>query len=325
MPRRKTTKVSSRRRAPGSKQVNLHVRTKGILWSKTKKAGSGFVKFLMVLLVIAVCGVGGYRLLLGVFLENDEFFLDQVELLSWEGEGEPRLLDKQRLQEVTGLETGKSLFAYNLRDLEKKLVALPEITQARAIRHYPNVVRISVEERVPVAWLDCPKKGVIAKSYRKGLLVDEEGYCFAPTPGMRGAVQDLPVIAASHRDPGRLKSGQKLDEREVMRALELVKLSSASLEGTGWTLPVVGLNNEYSLMAKTHLGTSVVFGLYEHERQLDDLILILNHARQSDRGVEWTNLIPERNIPVVLTGTERAMALVPSPVEYELDEILKRG
>ena len=90
--------------------------------------------------------------------------------------------------------------------------------------------------------------------------------------------------------------------REAERALHLVQLSSRMLSGADWNLPVVAVQNDYSLIAATSSGTVATFGMYEHQRQLGDLKAVLRHARETGRGVTRVNLIPERNIPVGFAG-----------------------
>ena len=284
-------------------------------------------KWLLLLLLLGVGVVLGKSALQRVFLDNDEFSLETVELWQWEGEEVPRLINFKRLEEVTGLDPRASIFSFQLNQLEEDLAALPEVKRVRATRRLPDVLRIRVEEREPVAWIESPFQRIKGRSYNYGMLVDGEGFCFRPTEAMREAVNDLPVITTGDRREHDFLAGQKADGREFLRALELVKLSKRYLGEAGWSLPAIGLRNEYSLLAKTHTGTVVTFGLYEHERQLEDLLLILDHARKTERGVKKVNLIPERNIPVVFAtgGEENVIEVSNSPLENSLDLILTRS
>ena len=261
-----------------------------------------------------------------MFLDSEEFALKRVELWQWEGDKTPRLVNHTRLVEVTGLDPRASIFSFQLGKLEEELSSLPEVKRVRATRRLPDVLRIRVEERSPVAWIEAPRQRIKGRSYRYGMLVDAEGYCFHPTQAMFETVNDLPVITTGERGEGKFVSGQKAEGREFLRALELVKLSKRYLAEAGWSLPAIGLRNEFSLLAKTHTGTVVTFGLYEHERQLEDLVLILDHARKTSRGVERVNLIPERNIPVVFAQTGGGnLDVSSSSLESSLDSILTRS
>lgn len=284
-------------------------------------------KWLVLLLILGVGVVLGRSAMQRVFLDSEEFALKSVELWQWEGEETPRLLNHKRLTEVTGLDPRASIFSFQLNQLEEELEALPEVKRVRATRRLPDVLRIRVEEREPVAWIESPMQRIKGRSFKYGMLVDGEGFCFRPTDAMFEVVNDLPVITTGERGEGDFVAGTKADGREFLRALELVKLSKRYLGEAGWSLPAIGLRNEFSLLAKTHTGTVVTFGLYEHERQLEDLLLILDHARKTSRGVKRVNLIPERNIPVVFANAngENVLEVSNSPLESSLDSILTRS
>ena len=295
------------------------------VWCRTKAGALRASKWIVLLLVLAVALFFGRSALQGVFLESEEFGLERIELWTWEEEKMPLLINHQRLAEVTGLDPRASIFAFQLGDIEQQLAGLPEVKRVRATRRLPNVLRIRVEERVPVAWIESPQQGIRGRSYEYGMLVDMEGHCFAPTRMMFETVNDLPVITTGEFGGGKFVSGEKAEGREFLRALELAKLSQRYLAEAGWSLPAIGLCNDYSLLAKTHTGTVVTFGLYEHERQLEDLLLILAHARKTDRGVERVNLIPERNIPVVFAKAGSNLVGPESPLESRLNSILNRS
>lgn len=276
-------------------------------------------------MILGVSGVLGKSALQKIFLDSEEFALKGVELWKWQGDEPPSLVNHTRLTEVTGLDPRASIFAFELGKLEEQLSALPEVKRVRATRRLPGILRIRVEEREPVAWIEAPRQRIVGRSYRSGMLVDSDGYCFEPTESMFETVNELPVITTGEYGKAKFTSGSKVEGREFLRALELVKLSKRYLAEAGWSLPAIGLRNEFSLLAKTHTGTVVTFGLYEHERQLSDLLLILDHARKTSRGVKKVNLIPERNIPVVFANSGGDIISPESPLEIRLNSILTRS
>lgn len=324
MSRKRTSRVR-KKQVSGTRGVNLRATNGRVVWCRAKAGTLRATKWIVFLLILGVGVVVGKSALQRVFLDSEEFALERVELWQWQGEKTPRLVNHKRLTEVTGLDPSASIFAFQLGELEEQLAVLPEVKRVRATRRLPNVLRIRVEEREPIAWVESPRNRLVGRSYKFGMLIDAEGYCFKPTRSMFEAVNDLPVITTGESSKGKFVSGSKAEGREFLRALELVKLSKRYLAEAGWSLPAIGLLNEYSLLAKTHTGTVVTFGLYEHERQLEDLLLILDHARKTERGVKKVNLIPERNIPVVFASTGGELTVPESPLESRLESILTRS
>ena len=109
-----------------------------------------------------------------------------------------------------------------------------------------------------------------------------------------------------------------------LRALHLVHLARRMLSRESWSLPVVAVRNDFSLMASTSDGVVVTFGMYGHDRQLGDLKKLQRHAMEMDRGIERVNLIPERNIPVVyLPGSGEGLQKVVPRRENRLERDIK--
>jgi cell division protein FtsQ len=254
-------------------------------------------KFGIVLLLAGAVVWGARAGLQSFFVENEEFQLSEVEL---ETNG---VFAEGDFASVTGLDATCSLFALKLAELREKLLEYPCIVSADLSRRLPGTLRVKVEERVPVAWLECRPLGIAGKDPESGLLVDETGVCFPCAPWWDATARSLPVILVSQAEEGDVTVGKRLRHHEARRALELIKLANENLGGQEWTLPVVAVRNDYSLVAATSTGVLATFGMYEQERQLRDLIILSARSAQSGEAMAWVNLIPERNIPVKLAGS----------------------
>lgn len=322
MSRQRTSRI--KRHHAGPRQVNLRVNTGRAMWCRTKKNSIRLCKFAVFLALGVAALAGGKLAVQKMFLDTNEFALTHVELWQWDQDEAPKLIDRKRIQRITGLQPAASIFEYQLGRIESQIEELPEIVEVRATRRLPGVLRIRVREREPVAWVDSPRQHLIGRDYQRGLLVDAAGYCFAPNLAMKATVEHLPIITTADRGEDEFASGRVAEGREFLRALNLVELSKRYLSDTGWSLPAVSLCNDYSLLAKTQAGTLVTFGLYEQERQLEDLLLILNHARKTSRGIVRANLIPRRNIPVVFANESGIYEQPTTQLEGNLDTILTR-
>ncbi len=321
--KRKTSRVPKRESKPG--EINLRPTSRRIVWSRTQAHSGRFVRWGLFLLIVGTAIFLGGRALQNLFRESEEFALEEIELWKWESEEAPFLVDRKRLEEQAELVEGTSIFAFQLEELEAKIEALPEVSRVRVTRRLPNVIRVRVDELEPVAWVEAPQHRLRSGDYVRGLLVDGEGQCFAPSVCMAEKVQDLPVLYLGDHRLENLHAGGKVHNREFLRALRLVEVAKGSFYKAGWTLPVIALRNNYSLLAKTHTGASVIFGLYEHERQLEDLREVLDLARNTARGIERVNLIPKKNIPVVFVNAGDLPRTIPTALEGDLQTILTRG
>lgn len=254
------------------------------------------------------------------FIENEEFQLSEVDL---ETNGEFR---EGHFAALTGLDPTASVFGINLSDLRDRLLARPGIVNAELSRRLPGILRVKVEERIPVAWLECKPLGIVGKDPESGLLLDKDGVCFPCEDWWEKKARTLPVVLVSQAKEGDVTIGKRLRHHEARRALEVVKHAQSRLAGQDWTLPVVAVCNDYSLLGATSTGVLAVFGMYEHDRQMDDLITLMRHTAANGERMSSVNLIPNRNIPVKFSPGGAGQGFVPeNRLEREILAILDRN
>jgi len=316
--RKKTTRVRGKK---VDRRLHLKVRSPRIFGFGCLKASGRLLKLGLLLAVVGGAVWGGKEGLQKVFIENEEFELKVVDLQTG---GE---MDVAAFKRVAGLTGRMSVFAVNLRKVREELEARPAILEANLKRRLPGTLRVEIRERIPVAWLECRTEGIHAKDPEGGLLLDEDGVAFRCEDWWTAAAADLPVVVVVDAKEGDFVEGKRIRHREGERALHLAR---RMLSQESWSLPVVAVRNEYSLMASTSDGVVVTFGMYGHERQLMDLKKLQRHALATDRGIERVNLIPERNIPVVFRpgGGEEPQKWVPgreNRLEQDIKAILNRS
>ena len=319
--RKKTSRVRGKK---VDRRLHLKVRSPRIFGFGCLKASGRLAKLALVLLVVGGALWGGKEGLQKVFIENKEFELKVVDLQTG---GE---MDVPSFMHVAGLTPETSVFGVNLRKVREKLESRPTILEVDVKRRLPGTLRVEIRERIPVAWLECRSRGIYARDPGAGLLLDEDGVAFPCETWWEKAAADLPVVVVDEAKDGDFMVGKRIRHREAERALHLVHLGRRTLSRESWSLPVVAVRNDYSLMASTSDGVVVTFGMYGHERQLADLKKLQRHAVATDRGIERVNLIPERNIPVVYLpgGGEVPRRVVPrqeNRLERDIKAILNRS
>ena len=322
MLRRKTSKVKNR---SNTRQLHLKVHSPRIFGFTCLKVFGKGVKFLVLAGLLVGVGWGVKVGLRKVFIENEEFRLEAIELQT---NGRMGVEDFVR---VTGVDPAGSVFSVTLSDVRKKLEAYPGILDIDVSRRLPGTLKVDIKEREPIAWLECRGLGIVARDVERGLLVDKGGVVFACEPWWVDGTKRLPALMLMDGEAGDFEIGTRMRHREAERALHLVRLSRHMLSEVPWDLVVVGVQNDYSLVAATTEGTVVTFGMYDHERQLKDLVVLERHSRETQRQMERINLIPERNIPVIFTQgsgvapTPKSAPAVENRLEKDIRAILNRS
>ena len=290
--RRKTSRVKKRK---SKRQIELQVRSPRIVGFGILRGMGKFAKLALVLLVLGAAVWGGREGLNHVFIENPEFQLKYIEMPG-------ATMTQGDLAEITGIDPGASIFAVDMSAMEAEMRKRPGIVRIEVSRHLPDTLKVELVERIPVAWIECRRLGIIGRDPATGVVVDRDGVCFPCEKWWEKEGATLPEIVVREATELDFAIGERLRHREAERGLDLVQRSSHLLAGSNWSLPVVGVKNDFSLVAATNEGAVVTFGMYEHDRQLNDLLAILKHAKSSQRQLATANMIPKRNVPVTFAG-----------------------
>jgi len=155
-----------------------------------------------------------------------------------------------------------------------------------------------VKERVPVAWIACPSLGLEEKNPEKGLLLDQEGVpfrCAAPT--ILVYARELPVIYSGELPTNSVIEGKKVEHEGVSEALNLITGLSETLGDYDQPAYVI-VKDEITLEARTRRGTRATFSYFDQERQLENFLKLIHHARDTGQQIKTINLIPYRLVPV---------------------------
>lgn len=275
------------------------------------------LKILILLTVIAGL-IYGFGLLWDKFVEKNQDF--KLEEISFETNGNMTEQDVRAFLNLTGEE---NVLFLDTQNLTERLKARPDIVRASVHRELPATLVIEIEERQPIAWLESPQCGIYAHDEEKGLFSDSSGYIFRYDRNIHSRYKNCPVLHVAAPADGYYVEGEWLEGAATRRGLAFLKtLPLFSAEG----LPPaenIDFPNDWSIVCKFSNGMDITFGLYDHERQLHDLVLIMQYAGNTNRRIKSANLIPSRNAPVVFVpaGAEdnNSQGAVESEVVVEVE------
>ena len=323
-PRRKTTRSPRTVRRNGDFQkLHIKVSSPRIVMLQVFSGFGKAAKLLVVLALIGLIAWGGYRGVNHVFLGNEKYKLQEIDLQT---NGH---LNHSRLVTMTGIDLDASIFAIDVEDLTAQLRELPEVIDCEVERRLPGTLKVKITERVPVVWIESRELGFPGRK-NGGVLADESGITFPCEGDMWKSARDLPVIVVSDAEKDTFVHGRKMKHPDVIRALHLIKMFDTQQVRAQWQAERVILVNNYSMEAVCNDGTRAIFGMYDHERQMGDFVSVCEHSLSTSRRVSRINLIPEKNIPVVFVGDAvlikpRSKPHTISPDAREIESILDRN
>jgi len=242
------------------------------------------------MIIVGVCWVTWHEAL----EKNAQFMLKTVEV-NTQG-----TLTRQQLVAATGLTEATNLLTMNLREVRAKIERLPQVKSAVIHRDYHGKLTLDVVQRLPVAWIECPKHKLLGPLTGKGCLIDAEG-ALVPCDVITREYLAMPRIqfpALSEAIPG--KPSPDLQVHAALRLME--KLKSRQQEGQT-ALELIEIPNPWSLVAHFRGDAKVTFGVDDMAPQLARFDRVMHEARERKWRVATLNLIASVNTPVTFHET----------------------
>ncbi len=189
-------------------------------------------------------------------------------------------LTKEEIRKESGIAESAEFAKADLGDLKQKLEALPQIRQVTI----SDTGRLEIETFKPVARMRSEA------DQTKLYLLDAGGYLKAASPE-KEAELPFPSIVAKERI---LPPGNITDSPSLFTALNLC------VEWKNSDEPITEVHelNDFSVEARFESGTSAIFGVRDLSRQINDLNLIFQRSKSSNRKIATVNLLMKRNIPI---------------------------
>lgn len=256
-----------------------------------------------------------------IFYKNDEFILRRLEIKS------DGVLSEDKLSEIANVSPGLNLMELDLGLIKEQIELLPQVKKVKVNREMPDRLVIQVEERIGVAWLSCPPQGIRPWDMERGFLMDESGYLFRCLDLSEG-MKRLPVVEAFKIV--KPSEGSQLELDAARSALKLIAESETRLASDDLMVEKVRIQNEWSMECAFMNGLKVTFDVYDLERGLDDLSVILLETEKAGQTLLTVNVVAKKNIPVTfaegflsdsLSGDDASPSSVKVPATQTAPEV----
>ena len=257
-----------------------------------------------VILGLAVGGVvlffgvwhGGRWLLDAAFYKNPSFALRHVEVRT------DGVIHEALLRRWAGVEPGENLFRVDLERIKRDLEMAPSVRTASVYRRLPDLLRLTVSERLVVAQTMAYRRRQDGRYDRVQFHLDGEGHVIPPMdrrllarPAWH-AGQWLPMLVGLNT--AELVPGRALQTDQGRAALKLIQQFARSPMAGRATLHQVDISDPAVLRVRTGEGSEVVFGLSDLDRQLRRWRLIYDYGLKHGLGVTTVDLSIRNNLPV---------------------------
>ena len=241
---------------------------------------------------------------------NDAYAIRRLELRH-----QGRLRPEQ-LRRWAGVEPGQNLLALDLDHIQRDLELVPWIERAEVEAQRPDLLRISVWEREPVAQVVVWRFNFAdRRAWPETNFVDASGFVMPPLrpewlrPGIAADFAHLTRLTGL--DTGDVVPGQRLGHPRVPAALELIQSYEDSSMFSRVDLDSIDLAATSVLRGTLRNGPQLVFATNAFPRQMRRWRSIHDLAGQVGRELAWLDLSVTNNLPARWAETTNAPANPP--------------
>ena len=245
-----------------------------------------------------------------VFLSRRFFGLRAVEVnptLFW--------LTPAQIIEWTGVRAGENLLAFDLDRIKRDLELVPQVEEAALERVLPDLLRIHIRERRPVArvrGLHTEHGSLLPAT----LFLDAHARVMPPPlpgrPALDAALALLPVITGVGSG---IQAGGDVATPAVRAALELLQLFPHGAMSGLTVLESVDVADPDVLQVRTREGAEITLPLLRLDWELHRWRLVHEAAVRAGRQIQWLDLSVTNNCPALWLPEPAAPAGPVAPVE----------
>lgn len=287
-------------------RIDLNPETAASRREQRRKVMRWGFKFAVLSLLLTGLFSVGKIVVRDAFIESSRFQLQHFSVIT-DGAVQP-----SEIIAATGLSEGMNMLDIPLVQVREKLERLPQVRSAKVSRGYPGMLFLNVEQRHPVAWLECPEQHLEAKVARSGCLLDAEGFVL-PSGEVTADLQKLPVIRVEKLQP--MEAGRRMDAPDVQAALKLLQAHESGELAHSLAIKRVDTSKSHALTATFEPRLTVVFPAEKVPQQIHRLARVIREAGRQQWQLATVDLLVEHNVPVTLRSAAVASSGTDAPAQ----------
>jgi cell division protein FtsQ len=288
-PRARNERISNTRQRRQQHLLDVRVRSHKATQHRNRRVLVVLSKIALLLAVVVGVVLGVRYGAKHFFFENPDYQLSQVDIQT------DGTLQRDQVLKTADLHEGGNIFSVNLAKVRDRLQQLPQVDEVQVIRKLPGEIDLHIVERKPIAWITSDKQISDPFASEVAFLVDGRGVLMKEKK-LLPEYLGLPLITGCTSES--LEPGKIVESFEAKSALELLRLSSASVMQTRFQIREIDISKGYCLIVSDKNHTRVTFGFDNLDTQLQRLDQFLVYADDSKRDLATVNLLVQRNIPV---------------------------
>jgi len=305
-------KPKNRRAQEREQGLDVKLRTSQTRAARLRIVGLGLAVIFSLALIALVLWRGGKWVLDGLIYENDAFAIQHIDVQT------DGVLTSEAIRAWARVRLGENLMALDLMRVKRSLEWQPPIQFGAVERVLPHTLKITVNEREPVAQTIVTLVRPGGTTDQAVYDFDEDGYVMKPLdPRWRTAQppanQRLPILLGV--PPAEPQPGQQVTSPQIRAALALVcefdhspMTGVVEIQGIDLSVPEI-------LKVTTSQKAQITFSLGHFDTQLRRWRLIHDRYQKSGKAIATLDLSISNNLPVHCVAAASLPALAPRALQ----------
>jgi cell division septal protein FtsQ len=301
-------KLKNRRAQEREHGLDVKLRTSQTRAARMRMVGVGMTVIFSLALIALVLWRGGTWALDGLIYENDAFAIQQIEVQT------DGVLTPEAIRAWARVKLGENLMALDLMRVKRDLEWQPPIQFGAVERVLPHTLKITVNEREPVA------QTIVTLLHRGGAIeqavydFDEDGYVMKPLdPRWRTAPppanERLPILVGV--PPAQPQPGKQVTSPPIRAALALVcEFDHSPMTGMV-EIERIDVSEPDILKVTTSQKAEITFSLGHFDMQLRRWRLIYDQYQKWGKAIATLDLSISNNLPVHWVAAATVPPVVP--------------
>jgi cell division septal protein FtsQ len=305
-------KPKNRRAQDRDQGLDVKLRTSQTRAARMRIVGLGFAVIFSLALIGLVIWRGGEWVLDGLIYENEAFAIQQIDVQT---DGVLRI---ETIRAWAKVRLGENLMALDLMRVKRALEQQPAIQFGAVERVLPHTLKITINEREPVAQTMVSFVRPGGKLDQAVYDFDEDGYVMRPLdPHWRMAPpppsERLPILLGV--PPAEPQPGQQVGSPQIRAALALIgefdhspMAGMVELENIDVSVPAI-------LKVTTSQKAQITFSLSHFDTQMRRWRLIYDRYQKSGKAIATLDLSISNNLPVHWVAAATVPAVAPRALQ----------
>ncbi len=232
---------------------------------------------------------------------NNNDSSDNIRHISYNSQS--NIISQTQITALLAINADTNLSSLPIDDLQAKLNNHPAIKEATLTLTGSNTLHIDVTERIPLLYVEMADSAVTGKTSK--FYLSPDGEIFTPDPTYHALLVELPTWRLNPGDVSTFAPGNTIDAELCKPVIELAKAANKYSDLT--QLPrIISIERpphntaQWRMLVHLENGTTVEMStLSDIPKQVEKLVMVLEHARCINKKIIYASVVPEENIPVV--------------------------